>query len=563
MRKLAPALATLLLLATARAAQEARSAADVSEEWRGLARVFDRALPLEDPAGSESRTVLLLVDATPALAASGFADELARALERHAKSLGALKLGVSRVGAEKPLLAPSEDPAAIVEAVRGALAAPAERILNVYADLRALCAQLAPRGGEHAILLATLDNGDAEDDLEATAARLIGTKTRLYVLASEAYVADCYWGERTYQDHPRETQLTGGDSAAIDMPWGWLFQLSSANELTPSGFACYGLNRVAAASGGRVFVFAPPNAGAHTCAVWGTCLFCSGDHVAEDETYGRALLAPLAPSVAPRGEVLEQLGDDPCFRAVSNAWRAALQAGLVRGTPPRAGHWTGIDNNAAGKAALLLGNALDRNAERAEASAKDCERILAALDAELKRLDPSKGTPRARAMAEYTRVMLQLTRLNLVGYAGWCREIAPRWFAKEGESVAPPELPALRGDARNVVIGYTTRSLCHGVRPFREIELPGGERFAKELGELERMFDAYEQRYAHTPFAVALHRQGIATFHQSLPGTYVEPKRPRSKSSPENGPQSGGPSRPTRTGGGSSGGSGPATGGGG
>ncbi len=75
------------------------------------------------------------------------------------------------------------------------------------------------------MLLATLENGDAEDDLEATAARLAGTKTKLFVLASEAYVADCYWAQRTYQDHPRETQLTGGDSAAIDMPWGWLFQL--------------------------------------------------------------------------------------------------------------------------------------------------------------------------------------------------------------------------------------------------------------------------------------------------------------------------------------------------
>ncbi len=560
--RLSARLAALLALAPLALAQEPRTAADVTEEWRGLARVFDRVLPLEDATSSEPRTVLLLVDATPSLAASGFADALAAALERHAKSLGQLKLGVARTGVEKPLLAPSDDAHAIVEAVRGALAAPEDRIVDVYADVRTLCAQLAPRGGEHAVLLATLENGDAEDDLEATAARLAGTKTKLFVLASEAYVADCYWAQRTYQDHPRETQLTGGDSAAIDMPWGWLFQLSTSNELTPSGFACYGLNRVAAASGGRVFVYAPPNAGAHSCAIWGTCLFCSGDHVAEDEVYGRALLAPLAPSVAPRGEVLESLADDPCFRATTVAWRAALQSGLVRGTPPRAGHATSVDTSAAGKATLLLGNALDRNADRAEALAKDCERILSALDAELKRADPSKGSARARAIAEYTRVMLQLTKVNLVTYAGWCQEIAPRWFSKEAQAVQPPELPAVRGDARNVVIGYTSRSLCHGVKPFFEVELPGGERLKKELGELDRLLGAYTARYAHTPYAVAVHRQGIATFHQSLPGTYVEPKRPKSKSGNENGPQTGG-TRPPRSGGGSSGGSGPATGGGG
>jgi hypothetical protein len=540
------------------------TAADVTEEWRGLGRLLDRVIPPEDASGSEPRTLVLLLDPTAALATTGLADALGAALERHAALLGRVKIAVGRSGTEKPLLAPSEDAAAILAAVRAALASPSEKIQNVYAGLRDAALSLAARAGEHAILLASLDNGDAEDDLEATVARLVGTKTKLFVLAGESYLADSYWGSTYVQaEHPKDTQLTGGDGAVIDVPWSWLFQLSSANELTPSGFACYGLNRVAAGSGGRVWVYQPVNAGQHSCAIWGTCLFCAADHAPESELYNRALIAPLAPSIAPRAEVLSQLGDDPAFKAVLDAWHAALQAGLVRGTAPRAGHWTGIDTGAAGRGTLLIGGPAERNAERAEATIKDCERIQAALEVQLGRADAARSSARSRAIAEYTRVMLQVTRTNLVGYVGWCKEVAPRWFDKDAPPPPPPEIPAVHGDSRNLTIGWTNRSLCHGARPFLEIELPGGERFRNELQALDALIVRFEQRYAHTPYVTALHRQGLATFHQTGNATNLERPRPKSRNGADAGPQTGNSARPARRAGGSAGGSGPATGGGG
>lgn len=563
MRIAALALSLAALALPAPAQQPPTTAADVTEDWRGLARVFDRVIPPEDAASSEPRTLILLVDPTAALAATGFADALAAALERHAAYLGRVKIGVARTGQEKPLLAPSEDTGAILAAVRAAFASPSEKIQDVYSGVRDAALSMASRAGEHALLLATLDNGDAEDDLEGTIGRLAGTKTKAFVLASESYLADSYWAANVYQEHPKDTQLAGGDSAVIDVPWGWLFQLSSANEMTPSGFACYGLNRIAAGSGGRVWVYAPANAGAHSCAIWGTCLFCNEDHAPQSELYNRALIAPLAPSVAARGEVLNQLGDDPAYKAVLNAWRSALSAGLVRGSVPRAGHSTSVDSNAAGRGTLLLSGPLERNADRAENVLRECEKILATLDSELARTDPAKSNPRARAIAEFTRLMLAVTRTNLVGYVGWCKEIAPRWFDKDPAPILPPELAPLVGDARNVTIGWTNRSLCHGAKPFLETELAGGERMAKELAALETLIARFEERYTHTPYVTALHRQGIATFHQTSNATYVERPRPKSRNGPEIGPQSGGGARPARKGPSSSGGSGPATGGGG
>jgi hypothetical protein len=447
--------------------------------------------------------------------------------------------------------------------VRAALASPSDKIQNVYASVRDSALSLAARSGEHAILLASLDNGDAEDDLETTVARLVGTKTRLFVFAGESYLADSYWGSTYMQDKPKDTQLTGGDSAVIDVPWSWLFQLSSANELTPSGFACYGLNRCAAGSGGRVWVYQPANVGPHECMIWGLCLFCERDHAPESELYNRALIAPLAPSIAPRGEVLSQLGDDQAFKAVANAWRAALAAGLVRGTAPRAGHWTGIDQSASGRGYLLQSGTAERNSERAEASIKDCDKILATLDSELGRADAARSSARSRAIAEYTRMMLQVTRTNLVGYVGWCAEVAPRWFDKDAPAPLAPEIPVLHGDGRNVTIGWTNHSLCHGARPFLEVELPGGARFKNELLALDASIARFEQRYTHTPYVTALHRQGLATFHQTGTATNPDRPRPKSRNGTDPGPKSGEGTRPPRKGGSSSGGSGPATGGGG
>jgi len=556
-------LAQALLCSPLLAQSPPSSAADVSEEWRGLGRLFDRVIPPEDASGSDPRTLLLVLDATPSLASAGIQDALAAALERHAALLGRVKIGVQRVGTDKPLLAPSEDPQAILAAVRDALLGPSEKIQNVYQSVRDTALTLAARSGEHALLLATLDNGDAEDDLEATVARLVGTKTRLFVLAGESYLADCYWAAYPAQDHPKDTQLTGGDSGVIDLPWGWLFQLSNANEVAPSGFACYGLSRCAAGSSGRVWVYQPLQAGRHDCMMYGSCLFCSGDHAPESELYNRAQIAPLAPSVAARAEVLAALDDDPAYKAVLDAWRAALQAGFVRAAPPRAGHWTGVDTGAASRAALVLSGPAERNAERAEAGIKDCERILAQLDAALGRVDAAKASPRARAVGEFMRVMLQLTKTNLVGYVGWCREIAPRWFDKDAPLPLAPELPGIHGDSRNVTICYTTRSLCHGAKVFLEIELPGGERFKKELLALDERILRFEERYAHTPWVTALHRQGIATFHQTGPITNLERQRPKSRNGTDPGPKTGEGSRPARRAGNTGSGTGPATGGGG
>jgi|688.fasta_scaffold03548_10 hypothetical protein len=551
-----PLLAALLLGCLPQA-----SAAGVLEAWRGVPAVVESALAFEEPAGSQPRTVLLCLDASASLAGTGIAEAIESVLAARSADLGRLKVGVHRVGAREALLAPTDDRAAIAAAVRAALQQPDDAVQDLCLDLRTLAQSLGSRAGERAILLVSLENGDAENDLEGTLARLKGTKTRLHALTDESYLSDSYWAERSYTEPPKDCEWHGGDSAVIDVPYGWLFQLSNPNEATPSGFGSWAISRLVANSGGRLFLYQASSPAGHQCIAIGTCLFCNNDHIAGTEFHRKPLLEPLAPSLASRKEVLEAIGGDPWAKATATAWRAALGVGLVRGAPPREGHWSGIDNNASGKAQLLTGGRPERNADRALAALKECRKILANLERDLARIDPAAGSPRQRAIAELTACSLHVTEVNLLLYAAWCEEIAPRWFES---AVAPfaPEVPLIQGDPKRATIGYTNRSLCHGARPFLDVELPGGEPVRDALRALDARMRSFEQRYAHTPYLVALHRHGLAFFYQSFETRLVERPRPRSRTGEEAGPSSGTP-RPARPGRASSTGTGPISGGGG
>ena len=100
-------------------------------------------------------------------------------------------------------------------------------------------------------------------------------------------------------------------------------------------------------------------------------------------------------------------------------------------------------------------------------------------------------------------------------------------------------------------IGHTNHCLCHGVRPFFAVELPGGQMLRDELVKLDEMVRSFESRFGHTPLAAALHRSGIAHFWVTYPGVAGTRSRPRPDSS-QNGDGTtprGRPVRPGSTGG--------------
>jgi hypothetical protein len=214
-------------------------------------------------------------------------------------------------------------------------------------------------------------------------------------------------------------------------------------------------------------------------------------------------------------------------------WGHLSKEGLLRSRPSvrvgsgglkRAKRQTG-----AWKALTGSSLAFSRLAGKADRLTKICDSQIAALAGSLKTLGVDAGHPRFRAMAEFTLVMLHVTRANLISFAAWCREVAPVLMGKEEREIEPPEVEPTADGRRVSGIGYTNLCLCHGVAPFRELHMPGGERWAEELGKLDAVVSTFMRRHAHTPYAIALRHQGLARFYFTYRGKVTTPP-PRQKS---------------------------------
>lgn len=556
--------ATAVLCSAALLGQEETSAARYTEPGRTLARPIDLVLAGKGD-GSAERTLVVVLDPSPGLAAAGFADAFDAALAARAHSLRATSLALVVAGRETPVaVEPTRDHAAVGAAIRRELASPQAGFVNVYAAL-VDAAAVAVRGeGQAVLMLVSLENGDLEDQVDRTVYELQRREVVVEVLTSEATLADSYWARRPNQQRPRDTELTGGDAALIDLPWGFLLQREPANELTPSGYAPWGLTRIAAGTGGRVFLHAASHQTGHECLPFGTCLFCSGDHTSPEDRWNSALVAQLAPLAEARDDVLRTRGSDPVFRAMVKTWTEAAKKGLLGQAPPIkiGGTTASPDRPRQGRRLGLFSTAsFARNAQQALKAARDAAALRDRLASQIEE-HGADGSARSVAAARYLVVMLQLTRLNLMIYAAWCRDEAPKWFDDPDREVGAPEIPPFDVERRPSGVSYHNLALCHGVRPFFDVELPGGDEVQGELRVLDGLFSSYLLRYGKSPFGYALRKNGIVRFHPTYPGISKGPARRRPKSElDEQGPVT--PRRPTRRGSSSAPASGPTTGGGG
>ena len=556
--------AAALFWSAALIAQDSTSAARCTEPGRTLSRPLDMVLAGRGD-GSAERTLVVVLDPSPGLVAAGFARVFEDAVAARAGSLRATSIGLVVAGLETSVvIEPTREHGQVGAAIREALTRTNEGFANLYAAL-VDAAAVAVRGeGQPVVLLVSLENGDLEDQVDRTVYELQRRSVVVEVLTSEATLADSYWARRPNQDRPRGTELTGGDAAVVDLPWGFLMQHTPANELTPSGFAPWGLSRVAAGTGGRVFLYASSSQTGHECLPFGTCLFCSGDHASPNDRWNSALVAQLAPLVDSRSDVLGERGSDPVFRAMIKTWGDAAKKGLLSQAPAIkvGGTSASPDRVRQGRRLGLFSTAsFARNGQQALKAARDAAALRDRLASQLEEFGED-GSARSIAAARYLVVMLQLTRVNLMIYAAWCRDEAPRWFDDPDRECVAPEVMPFEVDRRPSGVSFHNLGLCHGVRPFFEVELPGGDEVMQELRVLDGLFTSYQLRYGQSPFGYALRKNGIVRFHPTYPGISKGPVRRRPKSElDEQGPIT--PRRPTRHGGSSAPTSGPTTGGGG
>jgi len=550
----------LLVAATPAHAADLVNAAEITERNRPLDRILDLTLlPRDGPGG---RTLLVVIDPTPSLKKSAFAAAFRGALLRHADRLPGTAIGVLDMDGIR--LPPTFDRERTATAVDEVVAKPETTIVNVYAAVRRAAEHLSDKPGKRQILLVTLENGDAEDDLDRTAAALVKAGVKVNVIAREAFLSDSYWLRRPEEWHP-SLIMFGGESAYPEVPWSFLLQNGNPTEAVASGFAIFGLSRIAAATHGRVFLYYPTGSTLARCVPPGPgilCPVCRNRHLDCGETYQTHRLRAVAPLIGPRRLVGKKAAADPYFQAAQSAWAVAAKKGVMAYRPTVG--FTGDGLRARGLEEgkrFVLGDttALEAQAVRGDKAAAACGTILNGLTSAIRHADAGEGSERYRAIAEYTRVMLEVTRFNCLHYSAFCRRVAPAWEKAENRAPKPPEIPVLRPDYLYFRIGWLNLSLCHGVRPLMEYRFPGGDKLHREMARLDRVVAEFRTRYAHTPFAQAVRRQCLATFYlvgklqAGLPPPRWAPRGGGGgTTSPSPGPQR--PSRGAPSGGGAGGG---------
>ena len=204
-----------------------------------------------------------LVDAASITGKNIQATKLAEGLEAVAKSgnAGEARHAVYSFGSAKPaerVLAPTNEIGKVAEALKSLDAKRDDGLKNVCAAIRATAEGVAKERGRKVIVLFTLENGDNEAELEQTLVFLKRKSIRLEVIAREAVYSDPYWDGNAAQYAGKVKQtLTGPETPAIELPYGWLFRRVIANDAVPSGFGIYGLARLAVETGGRYYLHYP------------------------------------------------------------------------------------------------------------------------------------------------------------------------------------------------------------------------------------------------------------------------------------------------------------------
>ncbi|MHC4954981.1 MAG: hypothetical protein ACYTGZ_13935 [Planctomycetota bacterium] len=500
----------------------AQSAAEITTRGRPLKVILESVLaPEKDP----ERAVMLVVDPSRALQTARFATTLRSVLRARERWTQNLRLGIAVLGAEKgenPV-----PPGIDFNAVRTrAFAAFAQRPRNVlrdvYTPLRRIAPLFAREKGQRTIVLLTHQNGDTEYRLEKAIAALQKSKIRVVVVTREVLLSDSYW-YRSFNNNPKPPKhayLGGSEAAFVEVPWGWIYQEANITNVAGSGFATWGLSRLAGATGGRVDILYTTESSRHSCGGSWSCAFCrSQEHVAPLQSFLALRMKAIEPPLESRRVICQRAGSDPYYKAVLRAWRVAHKEGLLTQKPAmrRGGGGLVQDWDRGENAGYMflpeVGN-WSRGAADARAQAKAANRIAASLRKSIAAGDKARGNPRYKSIAELTYVMLRLTRLNLLYLRAFYRDVAPKITSKRAQNPEPPEVALLRAreDASGFYLTWDITPLCHGVGPFLHQKLPGGNGLDVELRAFDIDYKFFLRRNAHTPYLVALSHMGIAKY---------------------------------------------------
>jgi hypothetical protein len=425
----------LIALLALQGAQETRDSETVRH--RELGEIVDEVARLADKAAVKDTDKVLIawmIDNSSSLKNTRhgelFSDHIARAFAK------------SKAGVHHSVMTFAESPQLILKATNDARAAgraiewlaqqPADdKIKNCLANVREGAKYAGSfSGGKKFLVVYTPENGDNEDNVEATLKMLKDTGVVLIVIAAESVYSDPYWEALTYGNgslyygdankyKKLKFQMKGPESAYIEFPYGWSLQVSDPSYTVPAGYGYWALDRLATHSGGTYFTYAPdPNAQTF-CQRW-ACTLCSGQHKACGAAFDLTKLKMTAPCVESREECRERLSKDRLAVQIYAAWEKLFRAGYLRNSAALKVSGGGLSETkpqASSTSPFSFGNNWGQGRGVVKRALADIDKVIADFKETLEKLGPD-AEKRTLATADALLVHLRLLRLNVnqLGY---------------------------------------------------------------------------------------------------------------------------------------------------
>jgi hypothetical protein len=402
------------------------------------------------------------------------------------------------------------------------------------------------------VVLLTQENGDSEDDVEATLKALKDAKIVLLPVVPESVYSDPYWaGALTgtgsyYVDIEKfkklPFQLKGPESAFLEFPFGWPFTRIDPTYTVPSGFAPYALDRLATYTGGRSFLYSGEKTPFGFCRRYG-CPLCGGQHQACGAPLDEIKLKMTAPDIGSRAEYAARHGRDRLYAAVLNAWDRLHRDGILRGLPPlKAGSGGLSENKPAGPPSYR-----DPRQDTLK-NAETVEKIAAELLEASRKLE-KESTLRTVATADAFAVHLLLLGQSYRQFSAYFDELSKPGKPQGVDGVGGSALEPANGE-KIISYHFIQYYLCHGGARLKEVSFLG------DPTSLHAAFDVADriiEKHKGTPWEMLIRRASLAVFTPIFerPATTggsgtSNRTRPSSTSTPNNTETPGSPARPTR-----------------
>lgn len=400
------------------------------------------------------------------------------------------------------------------------------------------------------VVLLTQENGDSEDEVEATLKALKGAGIILLPVVPESVLSDPYWagalsGTGSYYVDIEKIkklpfQLRGPESGFVEFPYGWPFSRIDPTYTVPSGFAPYALDRLATYTGGRSYIHSGDKSQITFCQRYG-CQLCGGQHKACGAPFDEIKLKMTAPDIGSRAEYGAKYSRDRLYATIVTAWDRLHREGILRGMPPLKSGAGGLsENKAAGPPAYR---------DPRQDTLKNAE-LVEKLAAEL--LDASKNPQsslRTIATADALAVHLLLLGQGYRQFAAYFDELSRAGKPRGVDGVGASALESPNGEK---IVGYHNDSyyLCHGGARLKEVSFLGDQ------AGLHAAFDVADrmiEKHKGTPWEMLIRRASIPIFKPIFerPATTggngtSNRTRPNSTSTPNTTETPGAPARPTR-----------------